>query len=87
MEKSNSHNDELKFAYMVLNYLMRNPDAKDTISGISQWWILSEVVDNTVDRVDRALRYLKDEGFIKVLKPYDSESYYCINDSNKKTYQ
>ena len=34
-----SHSEEEKIALQILAYLKEHPQAKDTIEGISQWWL------------------------------------------------
>ena len=39
---------------LILSYLSKNPEAKDTIDGI-QWWILRECVDLNAEQIRRTV--------------------------------
>jgi hypothetical protein len=49
---------------MILDYLRKNPDAGDTLEGISRWWLNCKV-DSSVDEVSDTLEILIKEGFLK----------------------
>ncbi|MCP4367940.1 MAG: hypothetical protein GY797_07485 [Deltaproteobacteria bacterium] len=50
---------------MILNYLRKNPNAGDTLEGISKWWLNLEKIDVTVDEVSEVLETLTKEGKVK----------------------
>jgi hypothetical protein len=50
---------------MILNYLRKNPDAGDTLEGISKWWLESERVHRSVNDVAEALNTLIKKGSVK----------------------
>lgn len=52
-------------ARMILDYLRKNPDANDTLEGISKWWLKLEKTDIAVDEVSTALDSLIKEGLIE----------------------
>ncbi len=43
-----------KITRLILSYLRKNPDARDTIDGI-QWWVLRECIDMKVGEIQSAL--------------------------------
>lgn len=47
----------------ILSYLMRHPEAKDTLEGITQWWLAA---DSAAAAVDRALEGLVEKGWVAV---------------------
>jgi Fe2+ or Zn2+ uptake regulation protein len=49
----------------ILDYLRKNPDAGDTIEGISRWWVQSEFIEQSVDEVASVLERLTKEGMVK----------------------
>jgi hypothetical protein len=49
-------------ARKILNYLDENPDAGDTLTGIS-WWLENERIDRSVDEIANVL-----EGLTKIGK-------------------
>ena len=64
---------------MILNYLRKNPNAGDTVEGISRWWLEIERIDNTVDDVMKALESLIHEGSIKEHKSIGGVTFYKVN--------
>lgn len=50
---------------MILDYLRKNPDAGDTLEGITRWWLHSEKIESLVDDVSIALESLIKEGIIE----------------------
>ncbi len=50
---------------MILNYLRKNPNAGDTLEGISKWWLNLEIIDVKVDEVSEVLEALIRESKVK----------------------
>ncbi len=50
---------------MILDYLHKNPNAGDTLEGISRWWLEYEKIDFTVEEVAVVLEKLIKEGKVK----------------------
>jgi len=67
----------------ILDYLLRNPDAGDTLEGVSAWWLEMEKVDQAVDRVGNALNLLLERGVIEKVPSGKSTSLYRISRSVK----
>lgn len=49
---------------MILDYLLRNPEAGDTLEGIVEWWLEMERTESSVDDVAGALESLARRGMI-----------------------
>ena len=49
---------------MIHRHLKKNPNAGDTLEGISRWWLHLEKVENSVDDVSIALEILIKKGVI-----------------------
>jgi len=49
---------------MIMKYLQENPDAGDTLEGISHFWLEFERVDYSVDEVSSALESLVRQGAV-----------------------
>jgi hypothetical protein len=45
-------------ARMILDYLRKNPDAGDTLEGITRWWLHLEKIESSVDGVSSVLEIL-----------------------------
>ncbi len=59
------NNTKEDIAKLILNYLHKNPDAGDTLKGISRWWLEYEKIDSAMEEVAEALESLIKEGKVK----------------------
>jgi protein-S-isoprenylcysteine O-methyltransferase Ste14 len=57
--------EPLAIARGILSYLVKNPEAKDTIEGIVRFWLVRERMDLTEAEVAAGLRYLVDRGLVR----------------------
>ncbi len=73
------HNTKEDTARMILDYLRRNPEAGDTIEGISKWWLNREKIDVTVDEISIALEKLITKGTIEKQSVNGENSIYRIS--------
>ena len=55
-----------KISRMILDYLRKNPDAGDTLEGITRWWLNMERIDLSVKEVAQALESLMEQGVITI---------------------
>lgn len=68
-----------KISRMILDYLRKNPDAGDTLKGITQWWLELARIESSVDEVADALESLTQKGIIRMHKLKDGTTFYKIN--------
>jgi hypothetical protein len=68
-----------QIAFAVLAYFDKNPDAKDTLKGIREWWLLEQSFKPNIALVKEALAELVDEGLILARKGKDGQTYYKVN--------
>lgn len=62
----NQQNEEiLAVAEEIRNYLATHPNAADTVEGIVKWWLRRQRYEESVQKVQHALKYLSDQGVIK----------------------
>jgi hypothetical protein len=66
-------------ANKILAYLMANPDAKDTLEGILDWWLLQQDLKRNIALVRKALDELIDKKFLLERKGNDRQKYYHVN--------
>jgi hypothetical protein len=66
-------------ANKILAYLMANPDAKDTLEGILDWWLLQQDLKRNIALVRTALDELIDKKFLLERKGNDRQKYYQVN--------
>lgn len=48
----------------ILDYLKKNPDAGDTLEGISKWWLEMERVNQSVNEILNVLEELINTGIV-----------------------
>ena len=65
---------------MILNYLQKNPEAGDSLEGITRWWLQMERLEISVNEVTDALAILLQKKLVKVQKVPGSALIYRIND-------
>ena len=70
---------ELEIARAVLRYLEAHPDAKDTVQGIAQWWILRECAERKMSEVEKGVAVLLARGLIVEIRREGLPSYYGLN--------
>jgi len=62
----------LRVSMEVLKYLVKNPDAMDTIEGIVRFWILRQRIELHVQEVEEAVSDLIRRGFLKERVVHDA---------------
>ena len=63
---------------MILDYLEQNPDAVDTIEGITKFWMQRDNAEITSAKVSRTLEKMVKKGRIKVFQSLDGTLYYKL---------
>jgi hypothetical protein len=63
----------------VLAYLLRHPQAQDTMEGIAEWWLLEQRIRDAVADVEKTLRELVDRDFLVVRHCIKGRTYYGLN--------
>jgi len=51
-------------ARAILRYLQGHPDAKDTLEGIAQWWLLKEWTERKYNQIESSLSDLVARGLV-----------------------
>jgi hypothetical protein len=70
---------EQQTGWEILRYLMKHPEAKDTIEGIAKWWIERERRQPTLKEVERALSFLLSKDLILQTQRKGLPPYYGLN--------
>ena len=63
----------------ILNYLFKQPEASDTLEGITEWWLMSQKTRCEIKRVKAAVLELIKEGWLIEIKRKDSAVRYHLN--------
>jgi Fe2+ or Zn2+ uptake regulation protein len=69
-------------ARAILLYLQKNPDAQDTLAGITEWWLPKQMTVKTAT-VKEALALLIADELILEVKGKDAQSHYRLNDRKR----
>lgn len=85
MNRSDQTNDEkVQLAYEILQYLIDNPNAQDTVEGITTWWLLVRTIKHQTLLVKEALAMLVRDGLVIAHEGSDSRTYYKLNVRRRK---
>lgn len=68
-----------RIADEILAYLAEHPDARDTLEGIVQWWLLEQEIKKWTAEVKTALADLIDEGLVIEEQGVDARIHYSLN--------
>lgn len=63
----------------ILQYLVRHPQAMDSVKGIAQWWIARQVIEGRIDEVFEAISLLATDGLVKENTKLDGTVVYSLN--------
>jgi len=69
----------------ILNYLLKHPDANDTLEGITEWWLLNQKISYEMKRVKAAVKKLVQEGWIIENKGKNSTVRYRLHPKKPKS--
>jgi hypothetical protein len=76
--------DETGIAYHILAYLHANPDAQDTLEGITEWWLLHQQIMQQTENVRQALAELTRRGLINARTGADSRVHYGVKGDKRE---
>lgn len=60
--------EELDLVRQIMSYFVRNPNAADTLEGITRWRLLEEQLHRSLQETERALAWLVAQGFLDEVK-------------------
>ena len=66
-------------ARAILEYLQGHPDAKDTLEGIAQWWLLKEWTERKHQEIEASLTDLVSRGLVIERRREGTPPYYWLN--------
>lgn len=68
----------------ILAYLVKHPEAQDTLEGITEWWLLEQCIRSAVAEVDGALRSLVADDLLMKRHCADGRTYYGLNRTKER---
>jgi hypothetical protein len=66
-------------ARAILHYLQTHPNAKDTLEGIAQWWLLQEWTDDRFQEIEVSISQLVSRGLVVERRREGLPPYYWLN--------
>ena len=79
MKQGLLRNEKSQIGTEILAYLVDHPNARDTLDGIVDWWLLERQIKFQTARVKQALSDLVARGLILEKKGSNSQRQYRIN--------
>jgi hypothetical protein len=73
--------DTARISHEILEYLLQNPAAQDTMDGILQWWLLEQRIRNNAALIREALAILVSKDLVLERQGTDMRTYFRINRS------
>jgi len=64
----------------ILRYVVRHPEAKDTLKGIEKWWLSGSEGRGGKLSTEEALKFLVDQGWLTARCSPQSETIYFLNE-------
>lgn len=64
----------------ILRYLIKNPEAKDTVQGIVRWWLPKDPVERRQDEVQKVLEFLVARSWVTQRETATSQRLYGLNE-------
>lgn len=80
----NATEKDQETARAILHYLQVHPDAKDTLEGIAQWWLLREWTERKLEEIERGVSILLSEGLIVERRREGVSTYYWLNQAKEE---
>ena len=72
-------NEERAATRNILEYLQRQPGAKHTAEGIAKYWIFQQRLEESLEIVMTAIKYLIKSGFLEEICNEDTRCFYRLN--------
>jgi hypothetical protein len=63
----------------ILDYLVRQPEAQDTIEGILHWWVLDACVRKWAPKIADTVAQLVEQGFLEQKRSADGNVFYRVS--------
>src|SRR5262245_31900134 len=64
--------------YEILEYLLRHPEAGDTIEGIVEWWMLEQRIVHALEEVQGSVDELVARGLLLAHRALDGRTHYRL---------
>jgi hypothetical protein len=68
----------------ILAYLVKHPEAQDTLEGIAEWWLLEQRIRHAVAEVDGVLRELVGHDLLIRRQCAEGRAYYGLNRAKER---
>ena len=79
--------EKSQIGYEILAYLVEHPEARDTLEGIVEWWLLERNIKFQTSQVKEALAELVAKELVLEQNGMDSQTHYRINQTKYEEFQ
>ena len=76
--------DEKQAICDILKYIQKYPQAKHSAEGIAKYWIFQQRLEEKLDTVLAAIRYVVKSGFLEEIHNENNHCYYRANHEKTK---
>jgi hypothetical protein len=77
-----SHEIQVKITRAIITYLLDRPESGDTIEGIIEWWISSDLREIEIEMTAGILRTLVEKGYLRIRNLKGLKPIYQLNVDN-----
>lgn len=67
----------------ILHYLLRHPQAQDTLEGIVHWWLLEERINQRTLEISEVVKVLVEQNLLIEKKLLNADTLYSLNRRKK----
>jgi hypothetical protein len=71
--------DEPEMTREILRYFVRNPQAADSLEGVTRWRLLQDTVQRQLENTQRALNWLVSRGFLRQVSNTGNAPIFSLN--------
>lgn len=67
----------------ILDYLLRHPDAADSLEGLARWRLAEVTVRRTLDETERAVQWLVARGWVHEVARPNSAALFTLDEARR----
>ena len=68
----------------ILGYLLRHPDAADSLEGLARWRLVEATVRRTLDETERAVQSLVARGWVREVARPHAATLFTLNEARRE---
>ena len=76
-----------QLVFRILSYFLCNPEAADTLEGVTRWCLLEESIHQSLEEASHALTWLVAEGYLLEIPVSGSDQVFRLNPKRRSDAQ